>query len=149
MRLEDVMIPTQVARPGTSFEHALRACVERNVPGIPFVDARGRIVGRFSLRHAFRMACISHSGLQGGRLLGDDLDFFRNSPRLVAEVMGEAVEEYILQDSLLMKRDDPIGEALQKMEDYNTSYLFLLEDGRYLGVITRVGLAKLVLKAGC
>lgn len=149
MNLVDVAQPTEVVRAGSSFEEAVKICVERGVPGIPFVDDSGRILGRFSLRHAFRMACVSNGALRGGRLLGDDLDFFRGSSKLEGEFLLEPVEGFILEDSLQLDAHARISKTLQKMEDYNTSYLFLVENGRYLGVITRVGLARLVLEVGC
>jgi len=123
--------------------------VEKRVPGIPYVNASGSMVGRFSLRHAFRMACVPDSPLLGGQLLGDDLDYFDKSRGNMDGIMLEPVTGFILEDSLLLDTDARIKKTLQKMEDYNTGYLFLLEHGRYLGVITRIGVAQLILEAGC
>ena len=149
MTLSDVVIPTGVVHAGMTFEEAVRECVDRDVPGIPFVDEHGSILGRFSLRHAFRMACIANSALQGGQLLGDDFDYFTNLPMDVHAVKQEPVEAFILEDSIQLETDAGIDQILQRMEDYNTGYLFLEEKGRYLGVITRVGVAKLMLEDGC
>ncbi len=149
MNLSDVVVPTQVIRAGASFEAALKECVEKGMPGIPFVDEKGRIIGRFSLRHAFRVACVPNRALQGGQLLGDDMDYFRNNPMELDQIMLEPVEGYILEDSILLDTNSRVNKTLQKMEDYNTGYLFLVENGRYLGVITRIGVAKLVLETGC
>ena len=149
MNLPDVVIPTQLVHAGTSFEAALKECVDKGVPGIPFADDNGRIIGRFSLRHAFRMACVSSSPMQGGQLLGDDMDYFRNPPGELDVIMHEPVEGFILEDSILLDTHSQVSKILQKMEDFNTSYLFLVEKGRYLGVITRIGVAKLILATGC
>ncbi len=149
MNLSDVVVPTRVVHAGTTFEAALKECVEKRVPGIPYVDEAGRIIGRFSLRHAFRMACVSNSDLRGGQLMGDDLDYFSNAPAAVEGIMLEPVEGYILEDSIQLDTDARIKKTLQKMEDYNTGYLFLHEAGRYLGVITRIDVAKLILETGC
>ena len=32
------------------------------------------------------------------------------------------------------------------MEKFNTSYLFVIEDGRYLGAVTRLGLTRVLLE---
>ncbi len=63
--------------------------------------------------------------------------------------MLEPVSGFVLEDSIQLNTDARIKKTLQKMEDYNTGYLFLLERGRYLGVITRIGVAQLILEAGC
>lgn len=149
MNLSDVVVPTQVVNAETTFEEALKECVEKRVPGIPYVDESGSIVGRFSLRHAFRMACVPTSALQGGQLLGDDLAYFDKSSGNLEGILLEPVAGFILEDSILLDTDARIKKTLEKMEDYNTGYLFLLEHGRYLGVITRIGVAKLILEAGC
>ena len=149
MNLADVVIPTGVVQPGSTFQDAVKACVEAGVPGIPYVDEAGRIVGRFSLRHGFRVACVANSALRGGQLLGDDMDYFTSLPMDVAGVKAVPVEDFVLRDSIRLDVDVGIEQVLQKMEDYNTGYLFLEDEGRYLGVITRIGVAKLVLEGGC
>ncbi|MEN8180226.1 MAG: CBS domain-containing protein [Pseudomonadota bacterium] len=149
MNLSDVAIPTEVVQAGATFEAALKECVDKGVPGIPYVDETGRIVGRFSLRHAFRMACVSNSAFQGGQLLGDDFDYFTNIPMEVEGIKLEPVEGFILEDSIQLDTSAGVEQILQKMEDYNTGYLFLEENDRYLGVITRIGVAKLILEVGC
>ncbi|MDJ0805778.1 MAG: CBS domain-containing protein [Gammaproteobacteria bacterium] len=149
MNLSDVVIPTGVVRAGMTFEDGVRVCVEKGVPGIPYVDQNGDIIGRFSLRHAFRMACVSNSAFVGGQLLGDDIDYFTNTSMDVASVKLEPVEGYLLDDSIQLEKDAGIEQILQRMEDYNTGYLFLEQDGCYLGVITRIGVAQLILEGGC
>jgi hypothetical protein len=149
VNLTAVVIPTGVVQAGSTFEDAVKECVERNVPGIPYVDENGRIVGRFSLRHGFRVACVSNSAWQGGRLLGDDFDYFTNLPMEMHNVKFAPVEDFILQDSIRLEVSAGIEQILQRMEDYNTGYLFLQDGDEYLGVITRIGVAKLILQEGC
>mgnify|MGYP001822953356 CR=1 FL=1 len=149
MNLYDVLIPTPVAHAGTSFGEAVRACVDKDVPGIPFVNELGEIVGRFSLRHAFREACVPSRALLGGRLLGDDMDYFATPPGRASDILLEPVEGYCLEDSLQLESGAQISQILEQMEAFNTAYLFVVEGGRYLGVITRIGVARLILEQGC
>ncbi len=149
MNLADVVIPTGLAHAGMTFEAAVRECVDKGVPGIPYVDASGAIVGRFSLRHAFRMACVSDSAWQGGQLLGDDIDYFTHSSMDMQSVRLEPVEAFLLQDGIELGVETDIEQVLQRMEDFNTGYLFLQQEDRYVGVITRIGVARLILEAGC
>ncbi|MBA1332308.1 hypothetical protein QQ73_14750, partial [Candidatus Endoriftia persephone str. Guaymas] len=84
MNLAKILIKTSVVRSGMSFGDALQECVDKDVPGIPYVDAEGRIAGRFSVRHAFRECCVPRDLILGGHLLGDDIDHM-NLPEVHAE----------------------------------------------------------------
>ncbi len=149
MNLEEILIPTEVAHAGMSFGDALAECVKQNVPGIPFVDGEGKIVGRFSLRHAFRLTCVPRDYIQGAHLLGDDLDYMDMAEEKAEMILPQPVEGYVLEDAIQLNPGAQVMKALAIMEQFNTGYLFLTDGDEYKGVITRVGIARLVLNLGC
>ncbi len=55
MNLSDVVVPTRVVHAGTTFEEALKECVEKRVPGIPYVNE-----SRQHCRSFFVASCIPH-----------------------------------------------------------------------------------------
>lgn len=144
MNLQEILIPTGVARAGMTFGDALKECVKRDVPGIPFVDEQGHIIGRFSVRHAFRLTCVPKDVIRGAHLLGDNLSHMTMPELNAEEVMARPIEEFILEDAIRLAPGSPAIKALAIMEQYNTSYLFVTEGESYLGVITRMDIAGLV-----
>lgn len=145
MKIKHISIPTKVARPGMKVGEVIRECVEKDVPGIPFVDVAGNISGRFSLRHMFLLCCIPPDILHGAHLLGDDVEHL-DFPHIKAdELMAQQVEEYIFPDAIRLSPNFQAIKALAIMEQGNTEYLFVTEGEDYLGVVTRLSIAKAII----
>jgi CBS domain-containing protein len=150
MKLKQISIPTRVARPGMSVGEAMRECVERDVPGIPFMDGEGRIASRFSVRHMFLLCCIPEDIIQGAHLLGDDIEALEFPHIKADELMEKKVDDYIFPDAIQLSPNFQAIKALAIMEQYNTEYLFVTEDEEYQGVVTRLSIAKaIVTKLWC
>jgi hypothetical protein len=58
VKLNELIVPTAVATPGVSVETLFRECAAKQMPGLPFRDASGRIIGKASIRHVLKMTCI-------------------------------------------------------------------------------------------
>lgn len=144
MKIKHISIPTRVARPGMTVGEALRECVDKDVPGIPFVGADGNIHGRFSVRHLFLLCCIPPDILQGAHLLGDDIEDFDFPHILLDELVTRPVEDYIFPDAIRLSPHFHAVKALAIMEQYNTGYLFVTEEDAYRGVVTRMSIAKAI-----
>jgi len=146
MELIKQIIKTDVARSGMTFADALRECVDKGVSGIPYVDDQGRVIGRFSLRNAFLQLSIPKDMVKGAHLLGD-LDTHTSIVDLrVGDLLERPIDEMILNNIVCLSPNSPVIKALALMEKFNSSYLFLMEKDQYLGVITRPGIARLVLE---
>ena len=144
MRLKHISIPTKVARPGMLIGEVMRECVEKDVPGIPFIDADGKLSSRFSVRHLFLLCCIPEDVLHGAHLLGDDIEHL-DFPHIKAdELMAKAVDDYIFPDAIQLSANFQTIKGLAIMEQYNTEYLFVTEEGEYQGVVTRMSIARAV-----
>jgi hypothetical protein len=150
MKLKHISIPTKVARPGMSVGEVMWECVEKDVPGIPFMDAEGRIASRFSVRHMFLLCCIPEDIIQGAHLLGDDIEALEFPHIKADELMAKKVDDYIFPDAIQLSPNFQAIKALAIMEQYNTNYLFVTEGADYQGVVTRLNIAKaIVTKLWC
>ena len=145
MKLMDVVIPTGVLQSGMSIGDAFCECVTHNVAGLPFCDSEGRITGRFSLRHTFRQHCIPHDMIHHAHLLGDAIGC-ESVPEVVSgEMLALSIDDYIIANVATITSTSPVVKALSIMEKFNSSYVFLLDEGEYIGVITRMRIARLML----
>ena len=149
MKLKYLSIPTKVARPGMTVGEVMRECVEKGVQGIPFVDADGKISGRFSVRHMFLLCCIPEDIIQGAHLLGDDLEDIDFPHIKAAELMARKVDDFIFPDAIRLSPNFQAIKALAIMEQYNTPYLFVMDGEDYQGVVTRMSIAKAIVSKEC
>ncbi|MCP3671413.1 MAG: CBS domain-containing protein [Gammaproteobacteria bacterium] len=147
MELSKYIIQTEVARPGMTFGSALRECVDKGVPGIPYVDSNEVVVGRFSIRNAFLHMSIPGDIVKGAHLLGDTITHMSIVDLGATELLASPIDSMIMSSIVHLNPASPALKALALMEKYHTNYLFLMEDREYLGVITRLGIAKLILEA--
>ena len=146
MKLLDIVIPTTVAKAGMTMGEVFEECVKRNVPGIPFCDEKGRVTGRISIRHAFKLSAAPGYLVKAAHLLGDDIWHLSTSKMEVKSLLDMPVESFILENFANVSAASPVVKALSIMEKYNTGYVFLIDEGEYEGVVTRMGIARLMLE---
>jgi len=60
------------------------------------------------------------------------------------QLMNNPVDPYILEPHISLTSDSPAVKALALMEQNDTSYIFVVDEGRYKGVITIQGLARML-----
>ncbi|MEJ2611313.1 MAG: CBS domain-containing protein [Candidatus Thiodiazotropha sp.] len=149
MRIKHISIPTKVARSGMSVREVMQECVDKDVPGIPFIDEEGRLSGRFSVRHLFLVCCIPNDILQGAHLLGDDIEHLDFPNIKTDELMSHTVDDFIFPDAIQLSPNFQAIKALAIMEQHGTEYLFVTEEGDYQGVVTRMSIARVVVSGQC
>ncbi|MCP4983670.1 MAG: hypothetical protein GY935_24595 [Gammaproteobacteria bacterium] len=59
MKLEQVLIPTNVARTGMLVREVFTECTRVHVPALPFCDEAGRICGRVTLKNILKSSCLT------------------------------------------------------------------------------------------
>lgn len=146
MKLLKGIIETPVTRPGMLVGEALRLCVDAGVPGLPYVGADGTIQGRFSVRNTYLISTIRPDMIKGAHLIGHEalhLDLPKDHYR---ELFRQTVDSMILEDAACLSSSALITKAMALMEKFNSSYLFVIDDGRYRGVVTRLGLTRVLLE---
>ena len=146
MRLLDIIVPTGVARAGMSVREVFEECVKRNVPGIPYVDEDDQVIGRVSIRHTLKQTCIPKYMVKAAHLLGDSLQHVSIPEVLAREVLEMQVDPFLLENIATVTSESPVVKALAIMEQYNSGYIFLIDDGIYKGIVTRMGIAALMLR---
>ena len=144
MNLEPILIPTKVAKPGMIVGEVFAECIRVNIPGIPFCDAQGRIAGRITLKNILKKTCLPEYVIELARILGDQLSCMGDMEAKAKQLMNNPVDPYILEPHISLTSDSPAVKALALMEQNDTSYIFVVDEGRYRGVITIQGLARML-----
>lgn len=145
MKLVDLIKPTGVAKPGMRVQEAFRICVEADVPGVPFVGHNGQIAGKLSIRHVLKENCIPDFMVKHAHLLGDALHHLDISPDMARSVLAQPVDEFILPQGPQATSGTPFSKALAIMEEQDTTYLFVVDEGRYRGTVSIMGIAHAML----
>jgi predicted transcriptional regulator len=137
---------TGVMRKGMTVKDFFEEAVRCNVPGLPYVDEQGQIAGRISIRDVYKHIAVPDSVLRLADAMGDQTDKLDLPEMKVQEALASPVETYLLQNIPSVSPCSAIVKALALMEVHNTSYIFLIEDGEYKGVVTRMVVAHRMLE---
>ena len=141
MKLEHLSIATGTMRKGMTLRDFFEECVRCNVPGLPYVDEGDRVVGRVSIRDVYKHMAIPDHLVKVAYVLGDQTDSLDMSELKVAEMLALPVEAFLLENIPSVSPRSSIVKALAIMEMFNTSYIFLIENGEYRGLVTRMVIA--------
>ncbi len=136
---------TEVMRKGMSIRHFFEEAVRSNVPGLPFLDEDDRIIGRISVRDVFKHIAVPSSYLRLVDAIGDQTDRLDMSEQRILDSLALPVETYLLENIPSVSPASSLVKALAIMEAYNTHYIFLIEDGKYMGLVTRMVIASRLL----
>ena len=146
MNLIRFAVPTAVAGPGMTVRELFRACVEADVPGIPFRAANGEIVGKASIRHILKEVCIPQFMIDNVALLGDQIEALKFPLIEEERLLSLEIDEFILPDAAHITPQSPVAKALAVMEAHDTTYLFVIDDEHnYHGTLNIVSLARRML----
>ncbi len=145
MNILDLIAPTKIAKPGMYVREVFRICVEADVPGVPFENHEGRIVGKVSIRHILKETCIPDFMVRHSHLLGDNSESLIIPWDKIGEVLKLRVDEFVLPDIAIATPATSFSKALAIMENMDTTYLFVIDDGDYRGVVSITGIARAML----
>ena len=146
MKLQRLAVMTEVMHKGMSIRDFFEEAVRSNVPGLPFIDDHGRIVGRVSVRDVFKHIAVPSSYLRLVDAIGDRTDRLDLSEQRILDSLALPVETYLLENIPSVSPASSLVKALAIMEAYNTHYIFLIEDGKYMGLVTRMVIASRLLE---
>ena len=145
MKVQRLAVMTEVMRKGMSIRHFFEEAVRSNVPGLPFLDEHDRIIGRISVRDVFKHIAVPSSYLRLVDAIGDQTDRLDMSEQRILDSLALPVESYLLENIPSVSPASSLVKALAIMEAYNTHYIFLIEDGKYMGLVTRMVIASRLL----
>lgn len=146
MELTNFIIPTSTARPGMSVLEVFSECVRADVPGIPFQELDGSITGKASIRHVLKETFIPDFMVKHAHLLGDDIRSLDIPGSQLSEVLPIDIDPFVLPKIAVVNSSVPIAKALATMEDMDTTYLFVIDDGVYKGIVSIMAIARTMLK---
>lgn len=146
MRVERLAVMTKVMRKGMTLRDFFEEAARCNVPGLPYADEQGRIVGRVSVRDVFKHIAVPSSVVRLADAMGDQTDKLDLSERKVLNALALPIETHLLGNIPVVSPSSAVVKALAIMEAYNTHYVFLIEEGTYVGVVTRMLIAKRMLE---
>jgi hypothetical protein len=147
MELKNVLIHTDVARSGMSVREGFRECLQRGVPGIPFVDKSGTVVGRFSVRETLRRACIPDVMVTYADLLGDRPGCLVVSAANAPQLLDLPLLPFVKYEVARITPGCALATAVALMERHTTNYLFVIDhQGGYVGTVTVWAIARRMLE---
>jgi len=136
------MFPTKIATRDMSVREFVIECTRANTPGLPFATPSGRISGRVTLKNILKLSCLPDYIVENARILGDHLSCMDNIEAKTKEMMESPVEAFVQEPHLAIEVDSTAFKALAMMEQNDTSYLFVVDKGQYLGAVTIQSLAR-------
>ena len=146
MKLERLAVTTETMRAGMTLRQFFEEAVRSNVPGLPFVDETNRIIGRVSVRDVFKHIAIPPSVVALAGAVGDRTDRLDLSEKKILRALASPVDKFVLDEVPAVSPYSSLVKALAIMEAYNTHYIFLIDQGDYVGVVTRMVIAERMLE---
>ncbi|MCP3663726.1 MAG: CBS domain-containing protein [Gammaproteobacteria bacterium] len=146
MLVKEVLIQTNVMKPGMLVRDVFEEYVRDNVEALPYSENGDDVTGRISLDYIIREACLSEYMLDTAHLLGDFLSCVDHTEEKASEVLARPVEPFVRKARLFIASDAPAVKAMALMEQHDTHYLFVRDDGQYKGMVTKYGIAKRMLE---
>ena len=138
---DDILIVTRMAQPGTLVRDVFRECLLARVQSLPYCDESGQITGRVTLKHIANRSIVPAYVAELALVIGDDLATFKEMERRLPTAFGHRVEDYVQEPHASVRSNTQLMKTLAIMEHYDTSYLFVIDDGVYRGTITIQGIA--------
>jgi len=129
-----------------------RKLLSSRVGALPVVDSDGHVVGIVSRSDVVRQLCLERSL---GEAMADayrshaDDRFAEEAQRDVGGVIGErmerlAVREVMIRDVLTVEPGMSLAKAAQLMVDRHVHRLPVVQDGRLVGIVSSLDLARVV-----
>ncbi len=136
MNLEQVLIPTKVAKAGMTVREVFRECTQANTPGLPFCDDCGLITGRVTLKNILKRSCLPEYVVAMVRVLGEQISSVQDMEAVAKQLLKKPAELYTQEPHISLTSASSAVKALAMMEHSDTSYIFVVDEGQYKGVVT-------------
>jgi CBS domain-containing protein len=126
---------------GTSVEEVVRKLREHELPGLPVVDAEGRLVGIVTESDLVLpddqgdLHIPHYINLFGGTVFLEPLGRFEKRLR---KAFASTVEDMMTTDPDSVEPDTTVRDAARLIHESGHNRLPVVEDGRLVGVVTRV-----------
>lgn len=146
MKLENIVQKTGVVNDAMTISEGFKECVKSNVPGIPYVNAAGNVDGCFSIRKILLSTCIPHVMVEYAELLGDDPGCLKIPEQHALNVLAMPANSFLNKDTVTITPDTAVSKTLALMEKHSINYVFVVDQGKYLGTVTIDAIARRMLE---
>jgi CBS domain-containing protein len=136
VNVEQVLIATRVAKAGMAVRELFKECIRANTPGLPFCDASGQITGRVTLKNVLKHGCLPEYVVEMAHVLGEQLTNLQDMEADAEQLLSKPVDQYQQEPHLSITSASSAVKALAMMEREDTSYIFVVDKGKYKGVVT-------------
>jgi predicted transcriptional regulator len=144
MNLEQLLVSTRVAKAGMTVREVFRECSQANTPGLPFCDDNGLITGRVTLKNILKNYCLPEYLVEMARVLGEQISNVQDMESSANQLLNNPVDLYLQEPHLALTSASSVIKALAMMEQSDTGYIFVVDEGRYRGVVTMQSLARML-----
>jgi len=151
----DVIMPTPIIHQGDTVKTFFSLCVENQVLALPFCTRQSgdcdthHISGFVSLKSAMGKDCIPNYMIDMATILHDDLDCKEQTLDKIKNLLCKPVETYLDENIFFVSPETKMVRVIALMEKFNSSWLFVAEEGQYKGIITRQLMAQKMIKMDC
>jgi hypothetical protein len=142
MKLEQLLMPTRVAQAGMTVRDFFTECSGLCIPGLPFCTKSGRIKGRVTLKNILKTSFLPDYIVDSAMILGDELECTKEVEAQARQLLSMPVDPYVQEPHLSLSSDAAALKALALMEQNDTSYMFIVDEWQYRGVVTIQSLAR-------
>ena len=136
--LEDIMRPPVSVTPDTPARAVLKLLSENSIPGVPVVDADGRLTGFVSDGHLLASALPQYMAQM------EDLSFISESGdawvHYLAESADQPVSEVMSREVSSVKSGTSEVAVAHKMIHDGASSVMVTENGKLVGIVNRLDL---------
>ena len=146
MNLKSVLVPTEVARAGMTVRQVFEECLRAHTPGLPFCDEHGLVTGRVTLKYILKRQYLPEHLIEMARVLGEEVSDVEDMELLAMQLFDNRIDSYIQRPHASLTSASSIIKALALMEKLDTGYLFVIDEGQYVGVVTLQILSKAILQ---
>jgi CBS domain-containing protein len=142
MKVREVMDEVPTVRPHTPVDEVIRLLREHELPGVPVVNEGGRCVGIVTeadlviSENGLDLKLPHHLDLFGAVVWLEPFSHFEGR---LKKALATEVQEVMTRDPLTVDADAELQEAARLIVERGHNRLPVAEHGRYVGVVTRVG----------
>ena len=145
MNLKQITVHTRVARAGMTVREVFEECTRTHTPGLPVCDDHGQVSGRVTLKHILKRFCLPEYLVEMAPILGEQISHVQDMDMMSPQLLDSRIDAYIQRPHASITSASSAIKALALMEKNDSSYLFVVDEGKYQGVVTLQSLTQAIL----